>query len=96
VKRFAWLLPGAAALLAFRPALRFGLVNFDDQAVLLQNPFISGARPWTEVFTRMHASTYAPLCWLALRALGTNLVHPLLLAAHAACAVLVFLLARER
>ena len=100
MRRALWALPSAAALLVFWPAARFGFVNFDDQAVLLRNPVISGAWTWREAFTRAHATTYAPLCWLSLRAvcsvLGFKaaLLHSLLLLAHAACAAAVFLLAR--
>ncbi len=95
MRRALWALPSAAALLVFWPAARFGFVNFDDQAVLLRNPVISGAWTWREAFTRAHATTYAPLCWLSLRAvcsvLGFKaaLLHSLLLLAHAACVAVV-------
>ena len=55
-------------IVAFLPTLHNGFVNWDDEAVLLDNPHYRGLG-WEQVrwmFTTFHMSVYRPLTWMIL------------------------------
>lgn len=74
-------LVAASAFLAFLPALGAGYVSWDDPLHILRNPLLADLSPrgvWA-MFTRVHATHYAPLAWLSLaveRALGGGAPFP--------------------
>src|SRR5690349_6433957 len=54
--------------LAFSPVLQNGFVNWDDEAVLLNNPHYRGLS-WTHLrwmFTTFHMSVYRPIAWMTM------------------------------
>jgi hypothetical protein len=57
-----------AVALAFRPALDAGLLNWDDDANLVDNPHFRGLGEeqlrW--MFTTPHGGPYMPLTWMSL------------------------------
>jgi len=58
----------AATMLAFMPTLRNGFVNFDDDRLLLHNPYFRIAPPQTLrwIFSTTFLGHYQPLTWLSL------------------------------
>jgi tetratricopeptide (TPR) repeat protein len=98
------LIGGLVALLsfaAFLPALRAGFVNWDDDRLLVENTAYRGLMPDNVVwmFTSSVLGHYQPVTWLTygidyclwgMNPLGYHLTNLLF---HAACAVLVYLLA---
>jgi hypothetical protein len=99
----AWLAVAVAAVTfsAFSPALWNGFVDFDDQASIVDNPWIRGfgraELGW--MLTTFHLGPYQPLAWLTLaldyRLWGLNAAgyHLTSLLLHAASGGLLFLLA---
>src|SRR6516162_6418185 len=54
--------------LASSPVLENGFVNWDDEAVLLDNPHYRGLS-WTHLrwmFTTFHMSVYRPVAWMTM------------------------------
>ena len=71
---FSWpavILPVAipvVTFLAFSPVLQNGFVNWDDEAVLLNNPHYRGLS-WAHLrwmFTTFHMSVYRPIAWMTM------------------------------
>ncbi len=102
------MLVAAATFLAFLPALGAGFVNFDDDRLLLHNPYLHP--PWRDALMWMWSTTYighyAPLAWMSLAldtvvaGLDPRVFHLDSLLWHVAAAValygvLVELLARD-
>ena len=59
-------LVSAFTIVAFFPVLHNGFVDWDDAAVLLNNPHYRGLG-WTEIswmFTTLHMSLYRPITWV--------------------------------
>jgi Flp pilus assembly protein TadD len=87
-----------AAIAALRPVLHNDFVNWDDPAVLLDNPHLAtaGVVPWA--FSTRLMGHYQPLAWLAWSAaksafgLSPVAFHALSLGVHVANAVLVYAL----
>ena len=53
---------------AFLPSLQNGFVNWDDEAVLLDNPYYRGLG-WEQLrwmFTTFHMSVYRPIAWITM------------------------------
>jgi Tfp pilus assembly protein PilF len=87
-------------LAVFSPALRFGLVDWDDDVLILQNPDVWGIslRHLVWMFTTTFMGHYQPLTWLSLamnfdaggtKPFGYHFVNILL---HAASSVMVYML----
>ena len=88
----------AAALAAFAPIFRNGFVNWDDPAVLLDNPHLGRAGIFSWAFSTTLIGHYQPLAWLvwsamvSLFGLSAPAFHALSLAGHIANGVLVYAL----
>jgi tetratricopeptide (TPR) repeat protein len=105
-KRSTWVPVGVAALaaiIAFAPALRNGLLLWDDALYITNNVGIQtlswGTIPWA--FTTFYADYWAPLTWLSLAVdhaiwgldpVGYHLTNVLL---HALNTAFVYLIARD-
>jgi len=101
----------ANAILAFAVALvvviplwpltHAAFLNWDDDAIFLRNPPLTGASTWSWAFTTTHMGHYQPLSWLTWSAvarvfgLTPEPFHVLNLATHALATSLIFLLASE-
>ena len=93
----------AATFLPFLPALENGVVNFDDDRLVLRNPYLrlpwSGALPW--MLSTRYMGHYQPLTWLSLTAdysiagLRPFAYHLDSLLWHIAAALLVYVLLIE-
>src|SRR5690349_8146822 len=93
----------ASILLAFRPVLGNGFVNWGDQVDLVNNTHFRGFSPanvhW--MFTTIQMGHYQPLSWLTFAldfqfwGLNPKGYHLTSLLLHAGCAVIVFLLLME-
>jgi len=89
-----------AVVLLFSPTFTYPFLNWDDQDVFIRNTALHAPGLLRWAFTTTYIEHYQPLAWLMWGAL--NRVQPLTPAAahalnvglHAACAVLVFALAR--
>lgn len=91
-------LVGAATACAFMPAIGNGFVNFDDDRLLLHNPYLR--LPWPQKLAWMGSTThmghYQPLTWLSLSldqavaGLAPMAYHVDSLFLHAVCALLVY------
>jgi tetratricopeptide (TPR) repeat protein len=95
-----------AVMAVFSPCLRNGFVDWDDPAMLLENPHYRGLGPaqlrW--MFTTFHMGHYQPLSWITLAVdylsakawfgdgLDPRSYHLTNIVLHAANAVLVYLL----
>src|SRR5262249_36269613 len=91
----------AVAFVAFLPITRNGFVDWDDTAVLLDNPRYRGLG-WTEIswmFTTLHMSLYRPITWVTfgldylLWGVNPAGYHLTSLLFHAVNAALVYLIA---
>jgi len=102
----SWVVPALVATVtvaAFLPVLSAGFVNFDDDRVLVRNPYLRLAWPerlrW--MWSTFHMGHYQPLTWLSLsidRALGDwnpAIFHADSLLLHAGAAVVLYALIRE-
>jgi tetratricopeptide (TPR) repeat protein len=86
----------AAVAWTYFPAAGFAFLNWDDQSVILQNPSLTfpGVVRWA--FTTTYMEHYLPLSWLAWAAikaafgLDAGTFHTANIAAHAVCALLVY------
>ena len=93
-----------ACLLVFGQAVRFGFLNYDDNAYVSENPWVRGGLTWHGVVWAFNVIDYfywQPLTWLShmldcqifgLRPAGPHLVNVLF---HAANSILVFLIFRR-
>lgn len=89
-----------AVLWTFRPALGFAFLNWDDQAVILQNPSLDfpGVVGWA--FTTVYMEHYQPLGWLAWAAikggfgLDAAAFHAANVVVHLVCVLLVWRVAQ--
>lgn len=95
------LLPvGVAVAAAFAPVLGFAFLNWDDQAVIVDNPSLAqpGILAWA--FSTIYMEHYQPLSWAAWwatrQAFGVHAAafHAVNLVAHTAAALLVLVNAR--
>jgi Flp pilus assembly protein TadD len=83
------------------PLTRAAFLNWDDDAIFLQNPPLIGPSTWSWAFTTTHMGHFQPLSWLTWSAvarvfgLTPEPFHVLNLATHALATSLVFLLAVE-
>lgn len=83
------------------PVTGAAFLNWDDDAIFLQNPSLTGSSPWTWAFSTTHMGHFQPLSWLAWSAVARVFgvapepFHVLNLATHAMATALVFLLAVE-
>jgi len=83
------------------PLAHAAFLNWDDDAIFLLNPPLTGASPWSWAFTTTHMGHYQPLSWLTWSAVARGFgltpepFHVLNLATHALATSLVFLLAAE-
>src|SRR5262245_25500730 len=92
---------GAGVLLFFSPGFSYPFLNWDDREELVRNAALhaEGLARWA--FTTTYMEHYQPLAWLVWgivdRAwtLTPTAAHALSVGLHAACAVLVFVLARR-
>ncbi|MFA5910479.1 MAG: tetratricopeptide repeat protein [Vicinamibacterales bacterium] len=90
----------AAVVWTFLPATGFAFLNWDDQAVILQNPSLD-YRAATWAFTTTYMEHYQPLSWLVWAAIktryGLNAVafHAANVLAHVTCVVLVWGVSRR-
>jgi Flp pilus assembly protein TadD len=90
-----------AATAAFWPVLRNGFVNWDDPAVLVDNPHLAAPGVVAWAFTTTLVGHYQPLAWLAWSAaqslfgLSPAAFHGLSLAGHLVNGVLVYALTRR-
>lgn len=81
------------------PLTQAAFLNWDDDAVFLLNPPLTGASTWSWAFTTTHMGHYQPLSWLTWSAvarlfgLTPEPFHVLNLATHALATALVFMLA---
>src|SRR5919202_2216693 len=84
---------------ALARVLRNGFVNWDDPAVLVENPHLAAPGVLSWAFSTTLIGHYQPISWLVWSAMkgafGLNaaLFHALSLAGHLANAVLVYILA---
>ena len=91
----------AAIAVTYAPAFGFAFLNWDDHAVILQNPSLEFPGVLTWAFTTLHMQHYQPLGWLAWAAIksafGLDPVafHAANVAAHLACALLVWMVGRR-
>src|ERR1043166_283977 len=88
---------------AFSPTLQNGFLNWDDEAILLDNPHYRGLS-WSHIrwmFTTFHMSVYRPIAWLTM---GLDYIlwgmepfgyHLTSLLFHCANAVLFYFVARR-
>src|SRR5437660_909336 len=101
-----WIAPAlvvAATIAAFLPVLAAGFVNFDDDRVLLRNPYWKLAWPerFAWMWSTLHMGHYQPLTWLSLsldRALGDGnpaVYHADSLLLHAGAALALYALIVE-
>ncbi|MEO8678207.1 MAG: tetratricopeptide repeat protein [Vicinamibacterales bacterium] len=80
----------------YLPATGFAFLNWDDQAVILQNPSLDFPGVATWAFTTTYMEHYQPLSWLvwaAIKAgfgLAASAFHTANLLAHIACVVLLW------
>ena len=80
----------------FAPALDFAFLNWDDDAVIVRNAALGGPDVVRWAFTTTHMEHYQPASWLVWagvkRTAGATpaAFHGANLAAHIACALLVF------
>lgn len=89
------------ALVTFGPVLRNEFLNWDDPAVLLDNPHLGlpGAMGWA--FSTTYMGHYQPLAWLTWSLLAgivglcSPAFHALSLAGHAVNGMLIWLLTRR-
>jgi hypothetical protein len=91
-------LVGSATACAFMPAIGNGFVNFDDDRLLLHNPYLR--LPWPQKLAWMgvttHMGHYQPLTWLSLSldqavaGLAPIIYHVDSLFLHTVCALLVY------
>jgi protein O-mannosyl-transferase len=96
----AWVLAGlaVAALAAFAPIFRNGFVNWDDPAVLLDNPHVGHPGIFSWAFSTTLIGHYQPLAWLvwsamvSLFGLSAPAFHALSLAVHIVNGLLVYVL----
>jgi len=90
-----------AVLVLFAPTFSFPFLNWDDQEVFVRNAALHAPGFLHWAFTTTYIEHYQPLAWLTWGAvdrlwiLTPAVAHPLNVALHAACAVLVFALARR-
>ena len=83
------------------PITRAAFLNWDDDAIFLQNPPLTGSSTWSWAFTTTHMGHFQPLSWLTWSAiarvfgLAPEPFHVLNLVTHALATSLVFLLAAE-
>jgi protein O-mannosyl-transferase len=61
-------LAGVVTVAAFLPALSGGFVNFDDDRVVVHNPYLHGAfaNAWSWMWTTTFIGHYQPLTWVTL------------------------------
>ncbi len=91
----------AAVVWTFLPATGFAFLNWDDQAVIVQNPSLSfpGAATWA--FTTTYMEHYQPLSWLVWAAIKTRagldatVFHAANVLAHLVCVALVWGVSRR-
>ncbi|MDP3716604.1 MAG: tetratricopeptide repeat protein [Acidobacteriota bacterium] len=91
----------AAVVWTFLPATGFAFLNWDDQAVIVQNPSLGfpGAATWA--FTTTYMEHYQPLSWLVWAALKTRagldatVFHAANVLAHLVCVALVWGVSRR-
>lgn len=102
IRRIATLAVIAAAVAwTYQPAIGFAFLNWDDHAVILQNPSLAfpGVVSWA--FTTMYMQHYQPLSWLVWAAiknafgLDASAFHLVNVVAHAACVLLVWAVGRR-
>ena len=85
-----------AAVAALRPVLHNDFVNWDDPAVLVDNPHLASSRIAAWAFSTTFMGHYQPLAWLAWSAakssfgLSPAAFHALSLGVHLANAVVVY------
>jgi Flp pilus assembly protein TadD len=83
------------------PLTHAAFLNWDDDAIFLLNPPLTGKSTWSWAFTTTHMGHFQPLSWLTWSAvarvfgLTPEPFHVLNLAMHALATSLVFLLASE-
>ena len=90
----------AAVAWTYVPAAAFAFLNWDDQSVIVRNPSLAfpGVARWA--FTTTYMEHYQPLSWLAWAAIKAGFgpdaaaFHAANIAAHVACALLVYAVAR--
>ncbi len=91
----------AAVVWTFLPATGFAFLNWDDQAVIVQNPSLGfpGAATWA--FTTTYMEHYQPLSWLVWAAIKTRsglnatAFHAVNVLAHFVCVTLVWGVSRR-
>lgn len=91
----------AAVAWTYLSATGFAFLNWDDQAVILQNPSLDfpGAATWA--FTTTYMEHYQPLSWLVWAAIKTRFgldasaFHTANVLAHITCVVLVWAVSRR-
>ena len=83
------------------PLTHASFLNWDDDAIFLLNPPLTGASTWSWAFTTTYMGHYQPFSWLTWSAvarvfgLTPEPFHLLNLATHAMATSLIFLLAAE-
>ena len=83
------------------PLTHASFLNWDDDAIFLLNPPLTGASTWSWAFTTTYMGHYQPFSWLTWSAvarvfgLTPEPFHLLNLATHAVATSLIFLLAAE-
>jgi len=90
----------AAVAWTYAPAARFAFLNWDDHAVILQNPSLGfpGVAKWA--FTTLYMEHFQPLSWLVWAAIKAQFgadataFHLANIVAHAVCVVLVWSVCR--
>jgi tetratricopeptide (TPR) repeat protein len=89
-----------ATVWTFLPAAGFAFLNWDDHAVILQNTSLEFPGVWQWAFTTTYIEHYQPLSWLVWAAIKAQAgadpraFHTASIAAHVACALFVFGVAR--
>lgn len=92
---------GLAVVIPLWPLTHAAFLNWDDDAVFLLNPPLTGPSAWSWAFTTTHMGHYQPLSWLTWSAvarvfgLTPEPFHVLNLATHALATSLICLLAIE-
>ena len=90
-----------AGIAALWPVVRNGFVNWDDPAVLINNPQLAGDHLLSWAFTTTFMGHYQPLAWVVWSAVNRTVgasasaLHALSLAGHLVNGILVYVLARR-
>lgn len=91
----------AAVVWTYLPATGFAFLNWDDHAVIVQNPSLNFPRVAAWAFTTTYMEHYQPFSWLVWAALKARFgpdataFHAANVLAHAVCAMLVWAVGRR-